>query len=250
MNKLYVSTVNEFTVTLLKKKTIFLLFVSALLPVLAAAAASLIYRQTGVLIFGSADFPIWVLGVFTRILLPLYIFMWAADSLAGVVEDLSIKMALLRPITRFKVYLSKNLAIITLVLLNLIIVFISSLGAALFVPTATGLLAGLGRGVAAYILSIFPLIGLIVIAAFLSQLVRSGSAALLVGILFYLAGLALSLISPLLGSLLPNAYTSWHLLWLAPMINWRAIGIAFVVLLANYLVFFPGGYYLFERKDI
>lgn len=250
MHKLYVSTVNEFWVMLLKKKTIFLLLVSALFPVLAAVAASLIYRQTGVLIFGSGDFPVWVLGFFTSVLLPLYIFMWSADSLAGSVEDLSIKMALLRPVTRFKIYLAKNLAIIILVLFNLIIALLASLGAFGLVPAATGFMAGLGRGLAAYLLAIFPLIGLIVIATFISQMVRSGSAALLAGILFYLAGLALPLLSPVLGSLLPTAYTSWHLLWLAPVINWRAVGMALVVLMANYMIFFPAGYYLFERKDI
>lgn len=250
MHRLYVSTVNEIIVTLLKKKTIFLLILSALLPVLAAVAAGLVYRQTGVMLFGSADFPVWVLGIFTKVLLPLYIFMWAADSLAGAVEDLSIKMALLRPVTRFKVYLSKNLAIISLVLLNLLIVLASSLAASGMVPSAAWGLAGLGRDLAAYLLAVFPLMGLILIAAFLAQVARSGSAALLLGILFYLAGLALPLLSPLLGSLLPTAYTGWHLLWLAPMINWRSVGLACAVLFANYLVFFPAGYYFFERRDI
>jgi ABC-2 type transport system permease protein len=250
MNKIYASTVNETIKALLKKKTIFLMLFSVLVPALMAIVASILYRKTGVLIFGSADFSVWVLGIFTSVFLPLFIFMWSADSFAGELEDLSLKIALLRPITRFKVYLAKNLATINLVLISLLIVFVSSQVATLFIPTGIGFMAGLGRSLVAYVESVFPLIGLIVIAAFVSQLLRSSSGALAIGIIVYIVALALPVISPLVGSLIPTAYTNWHLLWLAPSINWRAIGIAFLALLANYMVFFPAGYFLFERKDI
>lgn len=251
MNKIYVSTINEVEKILYKKKTAALMIFSIFAPGILALSASIIQKRIGILAFGSADFPIWVLGFFTSVILPLFIFMWSADSFAGEIEDQSLKIALLRPLTRFKVYLSKNIAIVVCVLFTLLIVFIFSELAGLFLAImGKGFLTNLVRSLSAYILAVVPLLTITVLAGFLAQLVRSSSGVLAISVLVYIIAKVLPIISPGLANLTLAAYTNWHLLWLTPSISWNVINQALMVMLASCLIFFPIGYFLFDRKDL
>ncbi len=146
MHKLYTCTVNELQKILLQRKTHVLALFLLVIPVAMALGVSSFQQHIGVLAFGSGDFSVWILDCFTTLFLPLFIFMWVADSFAGEVDDQSIKIVLLRPITRFKVYLAKNLAIISLVLLTLLVVLCFSELAGLFysIPGAAHLLGWAG----------------------------------------------------------------------------------------------------------
>ncbi|HWP96666.1 MAG TPA: ABC transporter permease subunit [Syntrophomonadaceae bacterium] len=251
MNNLITATMNETKKILLKKKTVAIMLLSAFIPGLMAVIAAILQKRTGILVFGSADFTIWVLSFFTSIFLPLFVFMWSADSFSGEVEDGSLKVALLRPVTRFKVYLSKHGAIKICIIINLLVVLLFSELAGMFLSIlGTGFLPGLGRGLAAYVLSVVPLMALMVMSAFVAQFFRSSSGALAMSILVYVGAQVLPIVSPMLGRLTPAAYTHWYLLWLTPSINWGLIIQALVIMLGGCLILFPAGYILFDRKDI
>src|ERR1035437_5662875 len=111
MNSLSANFINETQKMLLKSKVLACFIISAIIPVGVALLIALLHNKAGVLAVGPAGFPIFILGLFTSTLLPLFIFMWAADIFAGEVGDRSLKVVMVRPISRFKIYLSKIMAL-------------------------------------------------------------------------------------------------------------------------------------------
>lgn len=136
MNRISAAIYNESQKTLLKKKSVAIMALTALIPIVSVFVVSSLQNRTGVFVLGASGYPVWVLGLFTGYLLPLFIFMTAADIFAGEVADGSIKLVLVRPVTRFKVYMAKVVAIGVFAVVNLAIAYLSSAIGNLFLNNA------------------------------------------------------------------------------------------------------------------
>jgi ABC-2 type transport system permease protein len=251
MPKLVAGIITEYQKVCYKRKTIVLLVLSALITLVAAQGASSLQNRVGVTALGASDFPIWVLGLFTNYLLPLFIFMIAAESFAGEIADGTMKLVLLRPVTRFKVYIAKIAAIGLFILSELAVVLVASLAGNFFLGGGgAGLSGGLFRGIIAYSVALIPMLGLGILASFISLWMRSSSGALTVSILVYIACRLLPVAWPQVSRLLLVTYTDWHLLWLGASAGPGKIIMALLFILSNMIIFLAAGFYLFDKKEL
>lgn len=250
MNTLLANIANEMEKTFHKKKTLALLLVTALIPVGTALLLFLFKSKVGILGLGATDFPILILGLFTNLFLPLFVFMWAADSFAGEAGERTLKLTLIRPITRTKVFTSKIIGIGLTIGIFLIILFILSLVAGMFLGNAEiGWWVGLFNGIKAYSLAVLPMLALGIAAAFMAQFFRNSSGALTTAIFVYIASKLLPLIIPQSAKLLLTSYTDWHLLWLGP-ISPEKLLYSFLFIFSSGIFFFSAGLYLFDTKEL
>lgn len=158
-----------------------------------------------------------------------------------------------RPISRFKVFASKNIAIAAFTIIMLAVVFITSFISGLFLGGLDGggqLPAGLSQWLPAYTAAIYPMLFLGIVAAFVAQFFRSSGSALITCVFVYLAAKVMPLVFPAAAKVNPFAYTDWHVMWLGSSVTAGMLINIFLLLLSYNLIFFAAGYYLFEKKEL
>ncbi|MBW7459578.1 hypothetical protein K0U00_36525, partial [Paenibacillus sepulcri] len=80
MHSLTAGIINELEKWWLQRKTKWFLLFLVLIPVLAAWLVARVQGNAGISAIVGNDFPLIMLGILTTVLLPLYLFMCAADS--------------------------------------------------------------------------------------------------------------------------------------------------------------------------
>lgn len=248
MHNLLANTRNELHKLLLKRKVIALLLATALLPILIALSLEHVQAAFGFLAVGRSDFPLWMLGLFASALLPLTLFLLAADMFAGEVGANTLKLVLTRPITRFAIFGSKVLALAVFLAAELVIVGVVSTGAGWFIG-ADRTAQGLFDGLLAYAVAFMPLLAILCFAALLAQVFRSALGAVMTGVGLYAAAKLLPFFLPEAAVYLPFHYTDWHTLWIeAP--SFPQLIQPFLVLLGCSIMTYSGGFVLFDRKEV
>ncbi|WNR43949.1 ABC transporter permease [Paenibacillus roseipurpureus] len=248
-NLLMANVWNELLKMTMKKKTIFFLAVTLLLPLLAGMLLSKFQNGIGVGAISTDDFPIIMLGMFTSIFLPLFVFMGAADVFSGEMGERTMKNMLLRPLSRFKVFASKQLALGIFIALYLVVALIASIVAAMFFDHFGGL-RSVGNWFLAYGAAFLPLLVLSIAAVCLAQFFSRSSSALTVSILLYLTFKVAAFFLPQIATYSPTAYTDWHTLWVSGSMVTGKIASIFMFLSACSILFFTAGYYLFDKKEL
>lgn len=250
MNILLANIANEMDKTFHKKKTLALLLITALIPVGTAIMLHFLQNKVGILGLRNTDFPILMLGLFTTLFIPLFAFMWAADSFAGEVGEKTLKLTMIRPITRVKIFTSKIISIGLTIWLCLVILLILSLVAGLFLgASSNGWWVGLISSIKAYALAFFPMLVLGIVAVFLAQFFKNSSGALTASIFVYITAKLLPLIVPQSAKLSLVAYTDWYLLWLGSVPPEKLI-YSFLFILSYGIIFFSAGLYSFIGKEL
>jgi ABC-2 type transport system permease protein len=251
MNSLKANFLNETQKMFLKSKVAACFIIAALIPIGIALLIALLHNKSGILAVGSTGFPVFILGLFTSVLLPLFIFMWAADIFAGEVGEGTLKIMLVRPITRFNIYLSKIMALSFAIILLLAVILIASLISGLLLGgSGSQYLAGLNGGIKAHILAIVPMVSLAIAAAFVAQFFKSSSGALTSSILVYIIGRFLPIVIPMTSKVLLFSYTNWHVLWLGTALAPERLLYAFLIMLSSSIILFTAGFYLFDIKQL
>jgi len=250
MNSLYANSVNETQKIFQRKKTVVFLVITALIPAGAAALFSFFQSRFGIFAVNSASFPVLMLDLFSSALLPLFIFSAAADLFSGELGDKTLKLTLTRPITRFKVFLSKNISIGLFIIINLGLVFVISVISGFFLESGALDAAGFFQGLLAYITAVVPMLFLGVTAAFLAQFFKNSGAALTTCIFVYLAGKAIPFFSSKLTIISPFSYTDWYMMWIGSAVNAGRLLNVFLIILSYSLILFALGFYMFDKKDI
>ncbi|MDD9266713.1 ABC transporter permease subunit [Paenibacillus sp. GCM10023248] len=249
MHSLTANLWNESLKITYKKKTLFFLAFTLLLPLIAGLLLSRFQSGIGIGAIASQDFPIIMLGLLSSIFLPLFIFMGAADVFAGEMGDRTMKNTLTRPITRIKVFASKQLALGIFIALYLAAGLLASVVSALFFQHFGGLSA-IAKWFLAYGAAFLPLLVLSMGAVFLAQFFSSSSSALTVSILLYLAFKVAAFFIPQIAMYSPTAYTDWHMLWIGSGLALGKVSSIFMFLIACSILFFTAGYYVFDKKEI
>ncbi|WCK56515.1 ABC transporter permease subunit [Aneurinibacillus sp. Ricciae_BoGa-3] len=248
MSSLSAGIKNETQKIFLRKKTMVFVLLTGAFPIGSAVLFSLLQEKSGISMFDNVNYPLFVLGAFVNVVLPLFIFMTASDVFAGEEGDKTIKLVLTRPISRLHVFVSKTSAVAILILIHLFVIFVTSFVSGLDLAGSHGLF-GVFESMKAYVVSAIPMISLAIAGVFLSQFFRSASAALTSCILAYIAIKVLPLILPSISKLLPFSYTDWYALWLGHTAGAGNIFQAFMFVLSYSILFFVGGFYLFDRKE-
>jgi ABC-2 type transport system permease protein len=250
MHNLRAALINEIVKIASRKKTVFFLLLTAVVPAAAALLSSRLQSGFGVTAIAAADLPMLVLNIMTAIVVPLLVFMTAADLFAGEIGEKTMRIALMRPVTRWKVFAAKQIALLFYIGIYLLEAFAVSVIAACFVSFRGGLLQGALHALAANAAAVLPMIALGAAAVFVSLLFRSGSGALAVCILLYAAAKLSALVYPQLVQFTPAAYTEWHLLWFGGTLASGKLFTIFSLLLAWCLISLSAGFYVFDKKEL
>ncbi|MBP1992394.1 ABC transporter permease [Paenibacillus eucommiae] len=250
MYSLTASIRNETSKLALKKKTIFFLAMTLLLPVGASLLIANFQSSMGIGAVASREFPIVMLGLFTAVFLPLFVFMGAADQFSGEMADRTMKNVLTRPISRFKVFASKQISLGIYIATFLAAALLASILSSFLLKGSSGFGASMLEWIKAYGAAFLPLLTLSIAAVLLAQFFKSSSGALTTSILLYLTAKLGAIFFPQLAVYSPTSYTDWHVMWLGSPMATDKIFSVFMFLLACSILFFTVGFYLFDKKEL
>lgn len=184
---------------------------------------------------------------YLMIFIPLMALLAVADLFSGEFHDHSIRMVLLRPVERWKIYCAKVVAVfglcVVFVLAHLVFLFLVKL---IFGHTVSGI----GHAVSAYLIDLIPMAVLILFFAFLHQLVKSSGSAVALSVVCYIVMVGIGKYVSFAGGLVFTEYLSWHSIWLGTILPLSVMLPKLGILIGTATVFYCAGYYLFERKEI
>ncbi|PYI53868.1 ABC transporter permease [Paenibacillus flagellatus] len=242
----YAGTYNETAKLLLQTKTRLAIALSALVPVLAALLLASLESRAGLSL--GRDLPQLMLGLFTAVWLPLFVFMAAAESFSGEYAARTIKLALLQPVTRASLFASKVAALLLYTAGLLAVVWVASAAAGLAFDSRTTI-AGLPDSLQTYAAAFVAMASLCAFAAFVAQWLRSGVGTLAVCVALYVAAKLLPFVFPEASVWSFFAYTDWHTLWLGGGVSAGKLLQAFAFLLSGSIISYMAGWYMFETKS-
>lgn len=247
--RLYLSgTRNEFCKLLARKKYfVFFIIEIAICVLLLLVESAIIRVSKGLVNVGIVDMSLMMLTFFIQVYIPLVIFMASCDLFSSEVQDGTIRAVLMRPVSRFKIYLGKITAIMLMALAFLASLFITTI---LLEALFSGGIRSFWISFGAYILDIVPLYILVLMAVFVNQFTKSSTLAMFLLILIYALLSIIGIFIPQLSGLLFTGYSQWHNIWIGQTIPFGPM-LAKTGLLAGYgIIFMSAGYYLFDRREI
>jgi ABC-2 type transport system permease protein len=247
--KIHANIINEIQKILSRKKTVFFLTLTVLLPILSAVLLSYAESTTSIQIMTGSNFTLSMLWGYTGLFLPLFVMMVASDMFVGEVADRSLKLVLVRPISRFKVFLSKILAMGIMVVTCLSMMLAGSVLSAGMVLQQWNP-GELFQNLLLYATAAVPMLVLGVFAVFVGQFFRSVSGAFASCVSLYLLAKFVPIFFPSIGAILFSTYTDWHTLWVGNEIPGGRVMAIFLILLSNFVLFFTAAFSLFDKKEL
>ncbi len=243
------NTINEFQ-KITSKKKMYVLFAIILLGTMAIMSVNMISSKiTGYGLVRNESIPLTVLNIMTSLVLPLFIMMITADLFSGELSDRSIILSLVRPITRFKIYISKILSIGLFSLAVLLSTFLLTLILSLFGGSIAEVLIYSPLELLTYIAALIPMLLVAIITAFFSLLTKSSSAPVVMLIISYVILSALTVFFPWIGIISPSSYLGWHQNFSGSFDLFKTIK-EFMFILSYGIIFLFSGVLAFEKKDI
>ena len=210
--------------------------------------ASNIARQQGGISLTISPTPMGVLPFFLQILVPFLMFMGVTDLITVESAESTMKATICRPVERWKLYLSKILAVLVYAAVYLASMYIISavLNQIFGKPLSA---AELITALASYALTLIPLAILASFAALVALVGRSGTLTMFLLLFIYLLLNAMPVLFPVLNELLFTSYLSWYKLWVGALPSAAKLVHMLLIVLGYGVVFFTGGSLLFERKE-
>lgn len=250
MEKIYANVLNEIEKIFLKKRNILFLLVTAFCTLMVSLGVSFLQGKYGITVATGSSFPIFILGFFAKIFLPLFIFMVGADMFAGEASERTLKLAMTKPISRLEIFVSKNTALAVYAAINLLTVLLITSIAGLFFSAKGNIFSGLLTSFGVYFADMAPVVVLVLLISCVSQLFKSSSSALTACILIYIGFYVLSVIFPIVDSISLTNMLDWHYLWIGGNAAAGRIINTLVQMLAYAIMFFSLGSYMFDKKEI
>lgn len=240
---------NELQLMIYRRKTIFFFLLSVFIPFLLIALFHVLHPVIG-LIAVSASYPVQMLGIYTLFLIPLFMFLEIADLFPQEVSSRTMKLALLRPITRLAVYTSKFLALGAAIgTLLLLLGMVSALCIILFGTPGAG---GVNNFVLlkAYVAAFLSMWSLAALFVLLAQFFRSAAGFLVFSILLYSGAKAIPYIINGFSAFSIASYTGWYTLWLSHSVSIGRLAASSLFLLSSLVMFLAIGYFFFEKIEV
>lgn len=248
MNNLKANIINEVQKLFLKKKISVFLIITAIICFLSAFFISSIQQKLVFIAIDSVSFPLMTLSIFTNIFLPLFIFMTVAELFSGEVGDRSLKLVLIRPISRLKIFISKNIAIAIYIIINLAVVFIVSMLSGMLLNGEASV--NIPNVMFSYFIDVIPAVVLALFASFISQFFKSSSGAIITSILCFIGVKILSLFVSGLNNTIFTSYLNWYSIWTIGQYSFLGTINTLFMVLSYGVIFFTLGYYFFDKKEV
>lgn len=250
MEELKGASINEIERLFKKKKA----YVAAIISILSIIIGQLVvigFRLgTGSRAADRAEFPLLVLSIYINTILPLFTALVTIDMFTGEFSQNTIKIALLRPISRLKLYFSKIIAITFFVFINLLLVMALSTLAGMFFNPGTMSIKELLRILLAYTVSMLPILTITLILVFIANLFKNGVVAFLVSTILYIAMKAFEIYNNSYKIIFITSTLGWYSHWTGSEIPIDSLVREFLVMFACSLMAFSAGFYLFDKKEL
>lgn len=240
---------NEFEKIYRRKKTTVIIILAIIITIIGHLIVFGVQNGSGIRVTDSINFSKLVLEFFINTILPLFTAMVVIDSFSGEFSKNTMKIALLRPVSRIKLFTSKIAAVGIFILVNLLIVMLISLLAGLLLKPAENMLYGIWLAFVSYMVSFLPLLALAIIVAFMANYFKSGTIVFFLSIVFYIIFQVLAVVFPHYETLFITSMIDWYKLWTGPTIPVSELIREFLMMLSYGIIFFTAGFYLFDKKE-
>lgn len=242
--------INEAVKLLKKKKIMAAAILSILAVMIGQIAVTTIKHGLGLRVVGSVEFPIAVLSFIAYTLLPLFAIFVAIDMFNGESSSNTMKITLLRPVSRFGVFSAKVLNLALFIAGNLLFVMVLSLLAGFIFNPSSASLLGIVKVIVSYGLTFFPVFVFALIVVLLSNVIQGGLAVFFLSILVFIGFNFLGIVFSSYSSFFITSMFDWYNLWISESINVFKIFRQILIMSGCGIMLFTTGYYLFDSKDI
>src|SRR5665648_826528 len=123
----HAALVNEIERLYMKKKALVAILLSLAVIVIGQLGIVAVRSGFGLRGAGSVEFPMLVLSVVVNTIMPLFTALVAIDSFSGEFAQNSMRITLTRPVSRFKIFTAKIVAIVLFILATLLLLLVLSL---------------------------------------------------------------------------------------------------------------------------
>jgi len=250
MNSFKAAYFNELDKMYRKKKVVVLILLTLLAIAIGQVAVSGVRFQFGIRASGSAQFPILVLSVLINTLLPLFTVLMSIDIFSGEFSSNTMKISLLRPVSRFSLFTAKVAAIGSFILASLVLVVILATITGIVFNSSDNSILFLARVFLAYIVSALPILVFALLIVILSNIFKSGTSVFFLAILIFLGLKVISILYPQLSNILILPNFGWYNLFLSQSVDIVKVVNKFFVMAGYGIILFTAGFYLFDKKDI
>ncbi len=246
MNALLLNTKSELKKLLIKKKYLVLTILGAVICLLRLGGNMLIAKVSGGDVVIKSNMIISMLGFTVDILVPLIIFMAVTDLFASEIQEDTMKAALMRPQTRFKVMTAKYLAAFFAGCAVMLVMFVVSL----LVQVLSGNpLSDIPRTLLIYVVDMIPLLSIAAMALLLNMISKSPTLAMLLCIAAYIFFKYLNYYGSTIGQMIFTAYSQWHKVWIGTLLPFGALISKIGILFGSILILYTLSYIIFDKKD-
>jgi|GEM_PF-5880182 len=236
---------NELMRVFRKKKTVVFCIIDIVI-IGFYALFQLLYRMAGVSTVNITSALGSLHGLFFMFVFPLFIFMETMDVFTKEMNNSAIKNAIIRPVTRTKVYLAKVFAVCAFILSQ--IVFVGIVGTAVTMSMG-GSSMSMAKSAAAYAITFIPLIAFVFLAAFIAQIVKNGLLGMLLGILFLIVSYVTEMFMPYVSAFIFVRHINIYKMIITGNIQFQGILSALFIIIAYIGVTFTAGTLIFNRKE-
>lgn len=239
-----------YKLTLKKKYIVFAVFgiLFCLFRVGAMWLVSLLSQ--GELALRLSNLALEMLPFFAEVFIPLIIFMAVTDAFASEIQENTLKAMLVRPVTRFKLMLSKALACFTVGAVIFMAIFLASTILELIFGSPVKLGEYVLKNIGAYAIDLVPVFVLVLMAILINMICRTPTLAMFVCFLTYAVMKYCNFFVPSVNNILFTSYNQWHKLWIGSALPLHALSAKIFLLIGSALVFFTTAYHLFDKNDV
>ncbi|SKA92375.1 ABC-2 type transport system permease protein [Clostridium sp. USBA 49] len=241
--------INEIEKLYKKNKLLVAVIISIIFIIIGQAGILGLRSGFGLRGASNMNFPILVLSAIVNTILPLFTALITIDSFSGEFSQNTMKIALTRPITRFKFFTAKLTSIIIYILFNLYFIMIVSMLTGFIFNSNSFTLRGFINIIISYTVSLIPMIILALVIIILTNLIKNGTGVFFTSIFIFIIFKIIEIVFSKYSGILFTSMLDWYKLWIInPMPIFKIIR-KFMLMLSYGIIFFTLGYYLFDKKD-
>jgi ABC-2 type transport system permease protein len=245
------ATLQNELVKLVKKKKILAAVIFSVIAVLTGQlAVTTIKHGLGLRVVGSTEFPLVVLSLITYTILPLFATFVAIDMFNGEFSANTMKLTLLRPVSRFSVFSAKVANLAIFIAANLALVMVLSLLTGIMFNMTSISFIGIWRVFLSYGATFLPIFVFALLVVCLGNVLRGGLAVFFLSVLAFVVLWVLGAFFSVYSSFFITSMFDWYTLWISDTLNWAKILRQALILSGCGIMLFTAGFYLFDRKEI
>ncbi len=239
---------NELYKLAVKKKYIVFLVLAVLICFFKVGVSWAVDAiSKGELMIRSSNIAMTMLPFFAELYIPLIAFMAVTDLFCTEFHDNTIKSVLMRPISRWKIIVTKLMAAVTVCAVYYIVVFVFCTVLEFIFGTPSA--GRIGAALASYMLDLVPLAVLAIMTVLINMVTKSTTLAMFLSIIVYAFSKAVYIFGGGIGGTLFTSYMQWHKVWIGITLPVASLIMKTGILAGWATIMYTASYILFERKE-